>query len=851
MAFAAAVGCSDASGPARPAGSLDAGFGAEVLTAADVPPSGRLARRAPQCAATPPGSSPVDYGRRELAAALAQAGVTSTVLVTTVDDAATAAALAAASITVSPASGAFAMFDDVSGARRVAGRDAVGAMYGAFELAESVRRDAALAPLAAPVVRTPATEVRAANLFLSLPAPGERGWWFLDEGFWCEYLDLLARSRFETLDLHGMYDLDNTLFPNALLYFATSASHPTIGVAPPDRARNLAMLQRVVAMAAARGIRVQLMTYRSDTSPTADAPLALDDAALRVYTREATADLARNVPGLARFGFRVGESGHDTPWYIDTMVQGLRDAGSSIGVYTRTWGATIDGIRSLAQNVGSGLMIEAKYNGEQLGAPYVITGGTMAAIWANYSYEDYLQDPSPYRFVFQVRSGGTHRIFRHASFERARRTALSLGLGGSRGFTMEGAHAYSPQFDFHHRDAVDRFAPWTFRRDELQYLLYGRLAYDPTTPETPFREALADRVGTTGLWDAVQAASDIVPWMLQGRACGPDHRQAAPELEWGGRVDWWAAQDDVINDDDRCGYHGPFDNFALASPYDTAQDLVAGRGTSRLSSLELARIVLDRADRARVALQVPVVGGDAEARDVVRECAALADLGTYYAHKLRAATALAVYRSSGRRDYLDAARAESALSSDAWATLVVDTAYIAPFREPLRMCEFPEYCDDPHRYHFIHDFHWSVEAVHIPQDAVGIDAVEAAVAAMHPAPHDDLPDARAWLDGRRGDGPGLQALTVDPATATGPWTVTADFANLVPAGAAVRVWWKPFSGYAQWRSVDATGAGTRFRAAVPGQGGGAMFAVEVAGPRGVGWRYPDVTRETPYRVRMP
>ena len=122
---------------------------------------------------------------------------------------------------------------------------------------------------------------------------------------------------------------------------------------------------------------------------------------------------------------------------------------------------------------------------------------------------------------------------------------------------------------------------------------------------------------------------------------------------------------------------------------------------------------------------------------------------------------------------------------------------------------------------------------------------------MHPAPHDDLPDARAWLDGRRGDGPGLQALTVDPATATGPWTVTADFANDVPAGAAVRVWWKPFSGYAQWRSVDATGAGTRFRAAVPGQGGGAMFAVEVAGARGVGWRYPDVTRETPYRVRVP
>ena len=40
-------------------------------------------------------------------------------------------------------------------------------------------------------------------------------------------------------------------------------------------------------------------------------------------------------------------------------------------------------------------------------------------------------------------------------------------------------------------------------------LAFGRLAYDPGAPEAAFRMALAARVGTDALWDAVQAASDI------------------------------------------------------------------------------------------------------------------------------------------------------------------------------------------------------------------------------------------------------------------------------------------------------------------------------------------------------
>src|SRR5262249_55868880 len=154
----------------------------------------------------------------------------------------------------------------------------------------------------------------------------ETDWYFLDEDYWRQYLDILAHARINLLDLHAMYDLESTNFPNALLYFAKSSTYPDVGVAPAERDRNLAVLNDIIRLAKIRGIRVGLMTYRSDTSPRADTPSTLDDDALRTYTREAARDLATRAPGLAHLGFRIGESGRDASWYVGSFVAGVNDA---------------------------------------------------------------------------------------------------------------------------------------------------------------------------------------------------------------------------------------------------------------------------------------------------------------------------------------------------------------------------------------------------------------------------------------------------------------------------------------------------------------------------------------------
>ena len=616
----------------------------------------------------------------------------------------------------------------------IVGRDPTGAMYGALEVVERLQGGEALPP-AAPILGAPDQPIRAGNLFLILPREAETfdDWWFHDESFWTEYLDLLARSRLNVLDLHGMYDIDNTNCPNSLPYFASSTSYPDIGLPAAQRVHNLTSLQKVVSMAAQRGIKVGFMTYRSDLSPDGvmPGPMLTDDQ-VGAYTREATADLARSVPDLWRLGFRVHESTHQASWFVDTFVAGLQDSGTNIGLYTRSWGTSRADMETIAAAWGGQMIVENKYNGEQLGAPYLIANSapTGNGWWYfQYSYMDYLDAPDPWIPVFQLRSGGTHRLFRHAHFARIQSTVAGAHLGAAQGISLEAAHAYYPERDDYHASAADRFSPWTFRRDELEYLLFGRLAYDPSTPVSVFQAQLARRTGTDALWSAVQAAGDIVPWIQSVHTCGPDQRHFAPDLEWGGPVGYWAKATDAKDPASPCdsGYHGPFDPHAFASPFEAAADLAAGRATARLSPLEVARIVLHDAAVARAAASVPVDPMNPEARDVARECVALADFGDYFGHKLLAATALAIHGSSGEPSYLDAARAETQLADAAWQSLATDTAYIAPFVDQMRMAVLG-----------MATYHWSMQVPHLGDDPASIDAyletMPLAPAARSPSP---------------------------------------------------------------------------------------------------------------------
>jgi hypothetical protein len=382
------------------------------------------------------------------------------------------------------------------------------------------------------------------------------------------------------------------------------------------------------------------------------------------------------------------------------------------------------------------------------------------------------------------------------------------------------------------------------------YLLWGRLAYDPATPEATFRDIAAREAGTDSLWAALQAAGDVVPWVQTGHTCGPDSRSFAPELELGGDVAEWARPftQTAANKWADCQNPTPFDTFAVASAAEAAADLVAGSATSRLSPIDVAAEVLAdvaRTTDALAAVDRAAVRDNTVARDIARECLAVADLGRYFAHKLRAATALAVYQRTGRADWLSAARDELAAAHAGWRDLAGDTAYILPFHDRLRMSrtDVPGLGYDP--------FHWADVVPALAADDAALDAAEASVSAAPPAFSGSLPGARIWLASPRTAGPGFGDISVMPAAATATaWTVRAHFGTALPVNATVRVLWKPFDSERDWAVVDASPAGDgSYTAAVAGEGTGALFAVDVRDAEGA-WRYPDPRLATPY-VSLP
>jgi len=461
-----------------------------------------------------------------------------------------------------------------NGKVKIVGSDANGAMYGAFEFAERLHNEGDKA-WATSAKGSPFLKDRGLNLFLTLPWNYQKNdtdydvaaltdpkrWWFANDDYWTTLLDLMAKSRLNWLDIHGGWDISVTNAPNLYAYFVTSPSFPKVGVPDDVKAANLRQLSKIVEMAHARGIRVSLMAYEANLKipQNPNPPYQATEANIYTYTREVVEQTIRQVPKLDEIGFRIGESGRSESFF-NCYLEAVKKSGRDIPLYTRSWVTRKQRVLPLARG-SKDFTVEIKYNGEQWGAPYPVQGGRMAN-WSSYSYEDYLSDsgsekaakmwpgqptvdggrwPSqPYKIVWQVRANGTHRIFPFYNPEWVRRSVKAMPLGTTSGYTIEGLDAYFPKSsDYYLADPKNRSRDWIHERDEMYWMTWGRLGYDPQTPDSVFDARAMELLGKDSkpLVDAWKVMSKALPFAYMSYSLGPDHRDHAPELEWGGDTD--------------------------------------------------------------------------------------------------------------------------------------------------------------------------------------------------------------------------------------------------------------------------------------------------------------------------
>ncbi|MEW5978970.1 MAG: hypothetical protein AB1898_24510 [Acidobacteriota bacterium] len=566
----------------------------------------------------------------------------------------------------------------------VAGRDGNGVLYGALELAEQIRftKSRDIASGVRTLSKSPFLSVRGVNMFLTVQDLETDGAFWSDE-FWNGFLDMLARSRYNLLDIHGLCDAVILDFPNTFSYFVSLPDFPQVGVGPEKSERNLERLRRILKMAADRGLKVAYMNYEApaiigerrtgrygvDERWIPPQVQHLQGQELEEYTRQAVSVFLKKLPELWMFGFRIGESGQPEDFYKRTYLSAVQNFPGHLNLYVRTWIGSPEKIRELAAATPHRLFIEPKYNGEHLGLPYqAVLGGRHYP--PSGSYEDYTANPKNYSILWQIRAHGTHRVFYWGWPEFARRTVRSCKLGDGVGFSLEPMDAYCPAKEYlHHNPKVRHdFYTWMYERQWLWHLIWGRTAYDPEVSDDVFASEFARRFGPQvgqHLYQAAVEASKIVPFVFSYHNQGLDHQEFTPELETGDHA-LASTRPYLWQGDRKISFGGTIEDFLTIAPLDrTAMEDPASyverylkrEASGKMGPLEAAAFLDSAAEETEKALRLALEPARAglEFDCLRRDLQALISLGRYYRDRILSATHFAFYRRTSHHPELSSA----------------------------------------------------------------------------------------------------------------------------------------------------------------------------------------------------
>ncbi|MBP1661009.1 MAG: gluconolactonase, partial [Candidatus Aminicenantes bacterium] len=317
----------------------------------------------------------------------------------------------------------------------------------------------------------------------------------------------------------------------------------------------------------------------------------------------------------------------------------------------------------------------------------------------------------PYKVVWQVRANGTNRIFPVYNPRAVRQAVKSMPLGTASGFVVEGLETYYPKSPrYYTADPKDLYCDWVFQRDWMFLNQWGRLGYDPETPDGVFESMVADKFGSVAgpLAKAWNAASRILSTAFSAFSLGPDHRQHAVELEWGGDTAAYMAA-------------GPFDAHVFKSAKEALAYEAIGGLDGRIPPSEAAARLMALADEAAGVSAIPADSVPAAEKKRFKEISTAvlqeSRLGRYYAERL-----MATYRSgqaqAGNADAAGRASFHMREAEKAWTELA-GCAFYKPFTERLRLRT---------NWH-----HWSNELTSVRGEAERLAGIAAPVSDPIPA----------------------------------------------------------------------------------------------------------------------
>jgi len=577
----------------------------------------------------------------------------------------------------------------------VIGADTAGLMYGSLELAEVIRCEG-LGAVGA-VDQNPYMPLRGIKFNCPLDertptyhnhdgdAQRKNVLVMWDIEFWKAYIDDLARFRYNYLSLWNLHPFPSMVRVPGYEKVALDDVQSTMGTLKMTMDQKIAFWRQVMRYGKDRNVDLYVVTWNIFVKGT-DGQYGLtdkyDNPATTDYFRKSVQQMFLTYPDLAGIGLTTGENmpGMSTAqkeaWALATYGQGVLDTaevqpGRKITLIHRQHQTGAQDIaktfRPLVDDPDIDFIFSFKY------AQAHVFSSTVQPFC-----KSFVKDIGSLKTIWTLRNDDNF-YFRWGAPDFVREFVQNIPYDVSKGYYY-GSDGYIWGREFLSKE------PETPRQLEMakhwyHWMLWGRLGYNPGLRNDRFIQILSARfpeVPGRDLFMAWQEASMVYPlttgfhwgdldfkWYIE--AC---FSKPGPAETESGFHD--------INRFITLGTH-PGTNYVSIPDYVDA--VASGKQPSGTTPIQVSQQLHGHADKALAILDGLPKVTDKELRLTLGDIRAISYMGKYYAHKIRGATELALYRKNKGQAHQEAAIREMTLAAEYWDRYIA--AALTQYTNPI------------------------------------------------------------------------------------------------------------------------------------------------------------------------